>query len=350
MSELYDTSETAEPASEADATSWHQTSSGHEAADNSHSDPDTAQHEAYAREGDYRSYSDADLEAMLAEEERLPEPRTRQETAADTWDDTPGPDNDNPGPFSADPATEYDGDVEALLAAEEHLPEPRTRQEAAADTWRDTASDQDAGPDTNTDSAHLSEPSARQEAAKETQPDSGPSIASLAQPDAATESPTVPAQTDEAEHGAPEPDTRQIGVHAQDSREAPITVEYLPPEARTVGDDTPTGVGLKPTGDLLLRTKDDSKSPLEKLRAAIYERADDINDVGDEYGGDLEHLFDRPPTETHTEVQSNRPETPSQQHHAIDGGHVATAGFVVGVLGFELFRAVRNRVERWRER
>jgi hypothetical protein len=186
MSELYSTSETAEPASQAGAASWHETSSGHESADSPRSDPDAAQDKAYAGDGDYGSYSDADLEAtlaaeerlpesrtrqeaaagtwddtiddaagnelateydgdveaLLAAEERLPEPRTRQEAAAETWDDTPDPGNDDPGSFSGDPASEYDGDVEALLAAEERLPEPRTRQEAAAAAWGETTTGQ----------------------------------------------------------------------------------------------------------------------------------------------------------------------------------------------------------------
>jgi hypothetical protein len=68
------------------------------------------------------------------------EPRTRQEAAAATWDDSPS------DPADDELAAEYDGDVAAFLAAEEQLPEPRTRQEAATATWDDTTRPGDDDP------------------------------------------------------------------------------------------------------------------------------------------------------------------------------------------------------------
>ena len=38
---------------------------------------------------DFAGYSDADIDAILAADDQFPEPRTRQEAAADTWDGTP---------------------------------------------------------------------------------------------------------------------------------------------------------------------------------------------------------------------------------------------------------------------
>jgi hypothetical protein len=94
--------------------------------------------------------------------------------------------------------------------------------------------------------------------------------------------------------------------------------------------------------------EDDSRSYLEKLRSNIYERADDINDAADEYGGTLGNLFEHPPADAHTEVPSAPKDVPHHQEHAVDGAHLATAGLVVGVLGFELIHAIKNRVETWR--
>jgi hypothetical protein len=288
MSELYGASETAEAASEAPTTTRPESGSQEHA--------DSWSSYAGAQDGDFGGYGDADLEAMLAAEERLPESRTRQEATADTWgDDVDGPDesdlateydgdvealltaeqhlpdsrtrheaaadnwadasagDDDPGSFSGDLASEYDGDVEAILAAEERLPESRTRQEAAAATWGDAKSGQGSGLDTSAD------------------------VNGISQPDTVTEQ---PAHDDEGEDGAPGTDARRIAMHAQDGTEVPITVEYLPPEDRTVGDTTPTGVGRKPTGEELLRMEGDApaEGPLDSFLRELVEDADDARD------------------------------------------------------------------------
>jgi hypothetical protein len=69
---------------------------------------------------------------------------------------------DSPGGYldaaSGDELIGYsDADIDAILAAEDQLPEPRTRQEAAADTWDDTNSSQDGAPDTSADGASPSQ-------------------------------------------------------------------------------------------------------------------------------------------------------------------------------------------------
>jgi len=121
MSELYGTSAAAAPDSGTIAVTTRET-------DSPGGYPDVAQDDSSA------GYSDADIEAVLAAEDRLPEPRTRQDAAADTWGDSAN------GPAGSDPAIGDDGDVDAQLAMEEHLPESRTRQDAAADTWGDANS------------------------------------------------------------------------------------------------------------------------------------------------------------------------------------------------------------------
>jgi hypothetical protein len=196
---------------------------------------------------------DGDVAALLAEEQQLPEPRTRQEAAADTWDDTAQPDEDDPGTFSASPASEYDGDVAALVAAEEQLPEPRTRQEAAADIWDDKNSSQDNGLDARTDST------------------------SPSQPDTVTE---PPARNSEGEDGMPDPTEGQVADQVQDGTDVPLTVAYLPPEARSVGDTTPTGIGRKPTGAEIrdMEGNDRTESRLDRLFDEMVKEADDVFD------------------------------------------------------------------------
>jgi hypothetical protein len=291
VSEVYQASETMPPAGEATATASYDAGSGPASADNAGSYGDAAPGD------DFAGYSDADIDAILAAEDQLLEPRTRQEAAAATWDDSPGDpaddelaaeydgdvaallaaeeqlpeprtrqeaaaatwddttqsgDND-PGAFSGDPAAEYDGDVAALLAAEEQLPEPRTRQEAAAATWDDTSTSQDGAPGASTDGT------------------------SPSQPDTVTE---PPARNNEGEDGTPGPTEAQVAGNAQDSTDVTVTVEYLPPEARTVGDTTPTGIGRKPTGAEILDMEGDKRteSRLDRLFDEMVKGADDIAD------------------------------------------------------------------------
>jgi hypothetical protein len=292
VSEVYQGSETAPSAGDAGSTAPYDAGGGPASADNTASYPDSAPGD------DFAGYSDADIDAILAAEdqlpeprtrqeaasatwdddspddpvgdelaaeydgdvaaflaaeEQLPEPRTRQEAAAATWDDTTQPDDD-PGSFAGDPAAEYDGDVAAFLAAEDQLPEPRTRQEAAAATWDDTSTSQATEPDTSTDST------------------------SPSPPDTVTE---PPARHDEGEDGAPDPYEHQVAVHTAGGADVPVTVEYLPPEARTVGDTTPTGIGRKPTGEEFLDMESDdlAESSLDKLLRRANEGADDLRDT-----------------------------------------------------------------------
>lgn len=72
---------------------------------------------------------DPDIDAILHENDHLPEPRTRQEAARGDPDSQA---TDATAPESRDPpASRHDPDIEAILHEFDHLPEPRTRQEAA---------------------------------------------------------------------------------------------------------------------------------------------------------------------------------------------------------------------------
>jgi hypothetical protein len=242
VSEVYQASETTQPASEAPATAPPDTSSGPASADNPGSYPEAALGD------DFAGYSDADIDAILAAEEQLPEPRTRQEAAVATWDG--GPDD----PAGSEPTSEYDGDAAALLAEEQQLPEPRTRQEAAAATWDDTSSSQDTAPDASTYGT------------------------SPTQPDASMESSP---RHDEGEDGAPDSYERQVAVHTTDRTDVQVTVEHLPPEARTVGDTTPTGIGRRPTGEEFLDMESDdlAGSGLDSFLGKMTEDAVDLHDA-----------------------------------------------------------------------
>jgi hypothetical protein len=161
--------------------------------------------------------------------------------------------------------------------------------------------------------------------------------------------PLKPPAREQSAEEQPRNDPGQDFVKGEDPY-AQVSVVKLEPADRTLGDTTPTGIGLKPTGDQLMRMEGDGQSALERLRRNIYDRADDINDSGDEYGDDLGKLFQRPPTESHTEVAGNPPATADHQDHVIDGGHVANAAFVAGLVAYEVFRHSKTKIEARRKK
>jgi hypothetical protein len=213
--------------------------------------------------GDLASEYDGDVAALLAEEQRLPDPATRQEATPATPDDGAAPGDDEPWTYSGDPASEYDGDVAALLAEEQRLPDPSTRQEAEASTGDDTATSQDTAPDTSTDGTHPS------------------------QPDASAELPVPP---DEGDDATPDPLEYQIAVPSTDGAGVPLTIEYLPPEARTIGDTTPTGIGRKPTGEdfLDMESDDPVKRRIDRLFDEALKDGDDFSDSAGSMGAAFE--------------------------------------------------------------
>jgi hypothetical protein len=94
----------------------------------------------------------------------------------------------------------------------------------------------------------------------------------------------------------------------------------------------------------------ETSSRLERLRGHIYEDAGDITDFAEEDGNLLGQIFARPPTSSHVEVPAGKHDLPHSENHAVEGGHVAVAAFVTGVLAYEGFRRIKNKVETRKER
>ena len=292
-------------------------------------------------ESDLGAGYDGDLEALAAEDQ-LP---ARQESRAATW-------GDNPDYDETDLSTEYDGDLDALTgedhtldSGDDHALDSDIGDQDQAATGKpddppaeapgvsaavapehedgnvtalgsspagasaDTSSvaEADAGErpheapqagqaDALTGQAaqpgdgHADPGTAPEAGLKELKAEvdvstggTGPS-----QPDASTE---APARNDEGEDGTPDPYEHQVAVHATDGTDVPVTVEYLPPEARTVGDTTPTGIGRMPTAEELLdmESDDPSEGCFDRF---IMEAAKEGRDVRDAFGNAAETLHD----------------------------------------------------------
>jgi hypothetical protein len=243
----------------------------------------------------------------LAEPAEIPEPRTRQEVAdeseeADDWNADARAENQDSGT-----------DLDAVVPEEDRLPEPRTRQETADETQ-----------------SYAEAISSYPE-----QPHEGSTDR------VATEEPTL--EERERLHEAYQDYLKEYGQEPGSGwQQGRNTVGDKPD--RSPGDTS----DLPPTGTELLDMDSDDLSRFEKLRKETYKETDDIFDVTEKDGGTLKDLFDRPPTVSHTEIPSGHAVIDQAPTSGIDGGHLVTAGLVVGIIGLETARAISHIGEKWR--
>jgi hypothetical protein len=248
---------------------------------------------------------DHSVDAILRKDDGLPDSRTRQQAAADAFAEGARPPGDTAFAPDEDPAGSHDVAVEAILHEDDRLPDPRTRQQAAQE---DVASSDVAPARASAGTVGEKAPSA------------------LALPDASG--------SDAPVAGAPVADQR-------------FSVVHVGPEARTFGDDAPTGIGLKPTGDQLIEADDRKASRAERARKEFLskENLSDAFDATDDWAKTGQDLFSRPPAGQHVEVPTQEPVISVIPHQGIDPGSVATAGLALGILGAEFLRRGRSKME-----
>jgi hypothetical protein len=292
---------------------------GHQAADGNQASADTAPPSRDVP----ASGPDGDIEAILHENDHLSEPRTRQQAARDTAVGSHTPESADAAGSRDTPASGRDPDIEAILHENDHHSEARTRQQAARE---DNASSHAT---TGKDGAGVTDQ----------QPRPGPDpLTHDALPEHQAEN--------TAENPAPKPDARE--QHGQDQGDRPYTLTVLHADAadRTLGDTTPTGIGLKPTGEQIMKMENEDASKPEKLRRKFLEGIDDINDAARDnasLGHDLLTRHHPPAGHAMTEVPHPLPEAPHEGGPAPD---ITSAGLVAGVLLIEATRRSREPVHR----
>jgi hypothetical protein len=197
-----------------------------------------------------RRDSDADIDAILHQDDDLPDPRTRQQAAAD---DLAGgaPGNDSANTSREDLAHCHDAEIEAILHENDPLPDARTRQQAAGDDSTSRGTPMDTAMAPLPEQAHV----------------------------------------ETAEHetrGHEKPESQ--GQSGNGDEHGQITVLQVEAADRTVGDTTPTGIGLKPTGEQLLEMEgdDNHERRLDRFVGKLVEHADDLRDGSGDIAGALE--------------------------------------------------------------
>ncbi len=106
---------------------------------------------------------------------------------------------------------------------------------------------------------------------------------------------------------------------------------------------------LPPKGEELLEMDSDKLSRFQKFRKETYEEIGDIIDASEQDGGTIKDLFDRPPIGSHAEVPAGHPGIEQPPTSGVDGGHFVVAALVLGIVGVEAARAVKNTVHKWKE-
>jgi hypothetical protein len=214
--------------------------------------------DAAARRDPADSGRDPDVDAILHENDHLPDPRTRQQAARDAAAHDQA-DGDASATSREAPPGGRDPDIEAILHENDGMPDPRTRQQAARDAVVETS------------------PANRNDISTAT----GDHRASGPVPLTRGDSDNIPAKADPAPDQAAAaqatPERRGPGHADRDQR---VDVVRTRPEDRTLGDTTPTGIGLKPTGDQLLgmESDDPTESRLDRFLRKATEEADDLHD------------------------------------------------------------------------
>jgi hypothetical protein len=257
---------------------------------------------------------DAYLQAIAKDEqerEELPEPRTRQEVAEQDQVEPEGND-----PAGQDHDQNSSADLDAIITEEDKLPEPRTRQEVA----EQEQSGDDPLTRTSDENPHRAD--GERDAGRQEDADRWPT-------------PEERAYLHETYL-----DWRQ---EVSAGREQGTNLVGDKPD-RSPDDRS----DLPPTGEELIDMESDSMSRFDRLRNHIYKQADDITDVAEKTGNRALELWERPPTETHAEIPIGHPEITNPAPPALDGGQLVLASLTVGMLGYELLRAVKNRVDTWK--
>ncbi len=169
----------------------------------------------------------------------------------------------------------------------------------------------------------LAEPRSRQEVAEEARADGGP----------------FPSSADGDQRGEADP----ADADGQDRADRSFSVVQAD---RTLGDTTPTGIGLKPTGEQLRDMESDQLSRADRFRKNVYERADDIKDVTEKNAGTLQGLLGAHGPTGHEVTMTTEPAIETSPLQPLDAGSIAAAGLVVGVLADRAIHWAREWLRR----
>jgi hypothetical protein len=140
-------------------------------------------------------------------------------------------------------------------------------------------------------------PGQREEAAAVAEPVTGDD----SEPEGTAAAEAEPVQAGTTEHDPqtqdPEPaagqETSEAPPHLEGDEEGgsygDVSWATIPEEVRTPGDTTPTGTGLKPSGEELLDGEGERRNRLDRMLDTLVERGDDVRDASSAMGAAIEN-------------------------------------------------------------
>jgi hypothetical protein len=315
----------------ADDTPTRQEAARHDAAGDGHVSP-----------GDDSSPdSDASIDAIVHEDDGLPDSRTRQQAAADDLAEgasPPGEAGDTARALREDPAGSGDVAIEAILHEDNHLPDPRTRQQAAQE---DVASSSDViGEDSTATVGEqaLSGPDPPKTA------ETAIAAADAQHQDAAQDWPT-PAER--AQLHEKYLDWRKEQSEQPDGWEQGVNVIGGRPD-KSPGDIS----DLPPTGEQFLDLEDGKRSRLDGLRRGLErdEVLDGLHGEAEQDANTVQSILAARPPEGHpVQVVPDTPQLMPVTPAGIDAGMMASSGLMVGVMLIELGRGFHKILKHRKE-
>jgi hypothetical protein len=132
-----------------------------------------------------------------------------------------------------------------------------------------------------------------------------------------------------AEQDRPEPE--QDSARGEDPY-AHLSVVRLEPVDRTLGDTSPTGIGLKPTGEQLGEMDGDKLTRGDRFRKNFYRKADDIQDATEKNADAFKVFLGEHRPTGHDEALAHQPVFDAPQPPPLDAANIATAGLVAGMV------------------
>lgn len=150
-------------------------------------------------------------------------------------------------------------------------------------------------------------------------------------------------------HGPPIP--RDNGQERRDGDGQPYLRFSVVGAERTVGDTTPTGIGLKPTGEQLLEMDGDdpSRSRLDRLFDEAFKDADDVRDIAGHIGEAIEADVRSGPGPSGHPRSYHASTAVAHDHPSPPGPAVSDVVGSVAVTGVATIVAIRHAISELRK-
>jgi hypothetical protein len=146
--------------------------------------------------------------------------------------------------------------------------------------------------------------------------------------------------------------TYEVVLHDADGHDNPLTVVQFGPEDRTLGDTSPTGIGLKPSGEQLAEMEGTDRTERgDRMLSILAKRGIDVHDgsgdIGDGIEGDLHILGSGASRDTGSIVGY---QTKDANHHVEEHPNTNELAGAAALSAIVFYAAARKLIDATRRR